>query len=247
MKKRTIIITGSSSGIGKEMARLFLKKGDNVVITSVNADRLKLAYQELGASESLHMIPGDISDRAFNIRLITEVTEKWETVDVLINNAGIFEPKPFLSVEEADLDRFLNINLKGTYFTTQAAIRVMLKQNKGHIINIGTALVEHAIGGLPASAAVVSKAGIHTLAKQLAAEFGKNNIMINTIVPGVIRTPLHEKGGIDADNLGGMHLLNRIGEAEDIAQVAYMLSNNNFITGTTINVDGGHTAGHHFA
>jgi NAD(P)-dependent dehydrogenase (short-subunit alcohol dehydrogenase family) len=246
MKQSTVVITGGSSGIGLATARLFFEKGYNVVIGAQNKERIQEAYNTIGPSERILTVQGDIADRSANLHIIDQAVERFGTVDVLINNAGVFGPKPFLDVLESELDRYLNINLKGTFFTSQAAIRVMLKQGAGRIINISTALVEHAIAGIPASAAVVSKGAIHTLTKQLAAEFGKNNIMVNTITPGIIRTPLHEKAGINADVLASLHLLDRIGEVEEVAEVAFLLANSNFITGANYNVEGGHTAGHHF-
>lgn len=148
---------------------------------------------------------------------------------------------------EAELDRFLQINLKGTFFTTQAAIPALLKNGGGSVINIGTVLVDHAIAGFPAAAPVASKGGIHALTKQLAAEFGSQNIRVNTISPGIIRSPLQAKIGVEnADALAGLHLLQRIGEGEDIAEMAYFLTQSSFITGEILNVDGGHVAGHLF-
>jgi NAD(P)-dependent dehydrogenase (short-subunit alcohol dehydrogenase family) len=158
-----------------------------------------------------------------------------------VNNAGIFETRPFLEVDEAFLDRFLNTNLKGTFFTTQAVIPQMLRQQDGVVINIGTPLVNHALGGAHTTAPLASKGAIHSLTIQLAAEFGKHNIRINTIAPGVIRTPMH---GNDADQSAGLHLLNRIGEVEDIAQMVYTVAKSKFINGAIINVDGGMAAGH---
>ena len=108
-------------------------------------------------------------------------------------------------------------------------------------------LVDHAIAGFPASAPVISKGGVHALTRQLAAEFGKDNIRVNTIAPGIIRSPLQGKIGVEnADGLAGLHLLNRIGETSDIAEMTYQLATSNFITGEIINVDGGHVAGHLF-
>ncbi|MGY0038717.1 SDR family NAD(P)-dependent oxidoreductase [Pedobacter sp. NJ-S-72] len=151
-----------------------------------------------------------------------------------------------MDVDEAHLDHFLDINLKGTYFTSQSAIKQMLKQGEGSIINIGTVLVDHAIGGFPATAPISSKGGIHALTRQLATEFGLNNIRVNAIAPGIIRSPLQDKTGVsNADSLAGLHLLNRIGETSDVARLALYLAESNFITGEIINLDGGHVAGHH--
>jgi NAD(P)-dependent dehydrogenase (short-subunit alcohol dehydrogenase family) len=246
MKTQTTIVTGASTGIGKAIAAIFLQNGYNVVINSANAENLKATFEELSQPERLAMVAGDISNSATGQSLVNTAVERFGTVDVLVNNAGIFDAKPFLDVDEAHLDRFLNINLKGTYFTSQAAIRQMLKQGEGSIINIGTVLVDHAIGGFPATAPIASKGAIHALTRQLATEFGKNNIRVNGIAPGIIRSPLQAKSGVsDADSLAGLHLLNRIGETQDVAEMALYLAGSNFVTGEIINLDGGHVAGHH--
>ena len=245
MKNKTAIITGASTGIGKEIAKYFLQRGMNVVLNSSKKENLERTFKELGSPTNAIYEVGDIGKKETGQKLVDLALEKFKSVDVLINNAGVFSPKPFLDVEENDLDLFWNVNLKGTYYTSQAAISQMVKQQSGSIINIGTVLVDHAIGGFPATAPLTSKGAIHALTRQLAAEFGKDNIKVNTIAPGIIRSPLQGKMGIeDADSLAGLHLLNRIGEASEVAEAAYYLANSDFVTGETINVAGGHTVGH---
>jgi len=245
MKNKTAIITGASTGIGKEIAKHFIERGSNVVMNSSSEENLMKAYKEFGSPSNAIYLAGDISKKETGQNLIALALKTFNSVDVLINNAGVFAPKPFLDVEENDLDLYWNVNLKGTYFTTQVAIPQMLKQGEGAIINIGTVLVDHAIDGFPATAPLTSKGAIHALTRQLAAEFGKNNIKVNTIAPGIIRSTQQAKIGIeDADSLAGLHLLNRIGEVNEIAEAAYYLATSNFVTGETINVAGGHTAGH---
>ncbi|TDP03233.1 SDR family NAD(P)-dependent oxidoreductase [Flavobacterium sp. 245] len=241
MKKQTIIVTGAASGIGKGIAKYFLDRGDNVVINSVTPASLEIAFNEFGGGDNLAMYAGDISNKQTGEQLVKIAIEKFGSVDVLVNNAGIFDSKPFLEVDEAYLDKFLTTNLKGTYFTTQAVIPQMLEQKGGVVINIGTPLVNHGLGGWPASAPVASKGAIHALTIQLAAEFGKQNIRFNTVAPGVIRTPMH---GDKADQNAGLHLLNRVGEIDDVAEMVYTVAKSNFITGSIINVDGGKGAGH---
>jgi NAD(P)-dependent dehydrogenase (short-subunit alcohol dehydrogenase family) len=241
MKKQTIIVTGASSGIGKAVAKYFLDRGDNVVINSSTAGKLEQAYEELGGGPRLAMVAGDVSRRATGEALVAEAVRKFGSADVLVNNAGIYETKPFLEVNEAYLDRFLNTNLKGTFFTTQAVVPQMLKQQGGVVINIGTPLVNHALGGAPSTAPISSKGAIHSLTLQLAAEFGDQNIRVNTIAPGVIRTPMH---GDDSDKMAGLHLVRRVGEVEDIAEMVYTIAKSKFINGAIVNVDGGMGAGH---
>lgn len=245
MKGKTVIITGASTGIGKAIARHFINKGSNVVMNSKNESNLKAAYAELGHPANAITLAGDIGKKTIGKQLIQQATEQFGQVDVLINNAGVFHPKPFLDVTDEDLDHYLSTNLKGTFYASQAAINQMLQQEGGAIINIGTVLVDHAIAGFPATAPLTSKGAIHALTRQLAAEFGKNNIRVNTIAPGIIRSPLQGKIGVDdADSLAGLHLLDRIGEPEEVAEAAYYLAFSEFITGETINVAGGHVAGH---
>ncbi|TDO83017.1 NAD(P)-dependent dehydrogenase (short-subunit alcohol dehydrogenase family) [Flavobacterium chryseum] len=241
MKKQTIIVTGAASGIGKGIAKYFLERGDNVVINSVTPASLENTFNEFGAGENLAMFAGDISNKQTGEQLVKIALEKFGSVDVLVNNAGIFDSKPFLEVDEAYLDKFLTTNLKGTYFTTQAVVPQMLKQKDGVVINIGTPLVNHGLGGWPATAPIASKGAIHAITVQLAAEFGKQNIRFNTVAPGVIRTPMH---GDKADLSAGLHLLNRVGEIDDVAEMVYTVAKSTFITGAIINVDGGKAAGH---
>ncbi|CAM1360516.1 SDR family NAD(P)-dependent oxidoreductase [Tenacibaculum xiamenense] len=245
MENKTVIITGASSGIGKEIAKYFIERRSNVVMNSSNEENLRKSYEELGAPSNAVYLAGDISKKVTSEKLVRLALKKFKSIDVLINNAGVFSPKPFLEVEEKDLEFYWNINLKGTYFASQAVIPEMIKQNNGSIINLGTVLVDHAIEGFPASAPLTSKGAIHSLTRQLATEFGKNNIKVNTIAPGIIRSPLQGKIGVEnADSLAGLHLLKRIGEAHEVAEAAYYLANSGFITGETINVAGGHTIGH---
>lgn len=241
MKKQTIIVTGASSGIGKEIARYFLQQGDNVVINAVTPDKLLQVFNDLGAGDNLAMLAGNVSDKKTGEQLVSLALERFGTIDVLVNNAGIFETRPFLEVDNAYLDRFLATNLKGTFFTTQAVIPQMLKQHDGVVINIGTPLVNKGIGGVPATAPISSKGAIHALTIQLAAEFGRDNIRVNTVAPGTIRTPMH---GDNVDDSAGLHLINRVGEAEEVAKMVYTVAKSNFITGAIINVDGGMAAGY---
>jgi NAD(P)-dependent dehydrogenase (short-subunit alcohol dehydrogenase family) len=245
----TVLITGASTGLGNEIAQAFLGKGSNVVLNSSNDKKLREAAEKLDNAEKVAFVTGDIGRKETSQKMVSLAVERFGSVNVLVNNAGVFSPKPFLEVDENELDKFLNINLKGTYFASQAVIAQMLKQGRGGaIVNVGTVLVDHAIGGFPVTAPMTSKGAIHTLTKQLAAEFGKNNIRVNTIAPGIIRTPIHARNGIeDVDSLAGLHLLNRVGEPEDIANAALYLATANFVTGQILTVDGGHGAGHHLS
>ncbi len=246
-KNETVLITGASTGIGRAVARAFLNRDYNLVLNSRDPGRLEAAYESLGRPDDAVLVAGDVSDKAVGQQMVDAALKKFGRVDVLINNAGVFSPKPFLDVEEADLDRYYAINLKGTYFASQAAIPALQAQGGGSIINIGTVLVDHAIGGFPASAAVASKGAVHALTLQLAAEFGTDNIRVNTVAPGIVRTPIHARNGIEnVDDLAGLSLLNRVGEGEEAADAVLHLATAKFTTGVVYPLDGGHSAGHHF-
>jgi NAD(P)-dependent dehydrogenase (short-subunit alcohol dehydrogenase family) len=245
MKRQTVIVTGASSGIGLAIARYFLERGDNVVINSSNAGKLQEAYFELGAGDNLARFAGDVGNKATGIALAEKAITQFGSIDVLVNNAGITDTRPFLEVDEDYLDRHIRTNLKGTLFTSQAVIPQMLKQKDGAIINIGAALVSKSISGINATAAIASKGAIHALTVQLAAEFGKFNIRTNVVAPGVIRTPMHQTEGKDTtDQSAARHLLNRVGEVEDVAEMVYLVAKSRFINGAIVNVDGGLGAGH---
>lgn len=238
----TTIVTGSSSGIGLDIARAFLRKGGNVVINGRDPGKLSRIAGELDAEARVAAVPGDIGNGETGKALVRAAVERFGRVDVLVNNAGTFEPKPFVDVTEEELDGYLNGNLRGTYLTTQAAVKQMKRQGDGGaIVNIGTVLIDHAIGGFPASAPVVSKGGIHALTNSLAAELAPDKIRVNMVAPGVVRSPLH--AGVDVDAFGGIALLGRVGEVEEISEAVLYLTEAAFVTGHILPVDGGFITG----
>jgi NAD(P)-dependent dehydrogenase (short-subunit alcohol dehydrogenase family) len=244
-QRKTAIVTGASGGIGLVVAKAFIDHDYDVVLNGTSEKKLNAVHAEIGSPEDALLVAADVGDASDRQRLIDATLARFGRIDVLVNNAGLFEPRPFLDVDEPYLDRFLTVNLKGTFFLTQAAIPHLKKVGGGSIINIGTVLVDHAIAGVPTTAPIASKGAIHALTGQLAAEFGKDNIRVNTIAPGIIRTRIHARNGVeDVDSLGGLHLLGRIGEPEEIANAALLLASSEFVTGTILKVDGGHVAGH---
>ncbi|MGE7385627.1 SDR family NAD(P)-dependent oxidoreductase [Streptomyces sp. NPDC004126] len=240
--RRTALITGSSSGIGLDIARAFLADGANVVLNGRDADRLAKAAADLGHPARTAWAAGSIAAPETGELLVRTALERFGRIDVLVNNAGVFASKPFTEVTEEDLDVFLTGNLKGTYLTTQAVVRALRAQGTGgSVVNIGTTLVDHAIAGFPASAPVVSKAGVHALTTSLAAELAADGIRVNLVAAGIVRTPLHS--GADVDSYGGLALLDRVGEVAEISEAVLYLADASFVTGHALRVDGGHVTG----
>lgn len=240
-KTTTALITGASSGIGLDVARGFLDRGSNVVLNARNIEKLTTAVETLGVANRIALVAGDIGDKDTGSKMVNAAVEQFGSTDVLVNNAGIFGLKPFLENTEEDLDRYIRINLKGTYFITQAAVRQMKEQGGGAIVNIGTVLINHSSASIPASAALITKGGVHALTTSLASELASDNIRVNAVAPGVIRTPIY--GDADVDAFGGLALLNRVGEVKEITEAVIHLATAGFTTGVILPVDGGYVYG----
>ncbi len=237
----TVLITGASSGIGLDVALKFLERGDRVVLNARNGEKLAAAAESLGDQSRIALVPGDIGDKRTGEKMVEEAVKRFGSVDILVNNAGIFGLKPFLDSTEEDLDRYIHVNLKGTYFVTQAAVRQMKKQGGGSIVNVGTVQLMHSMSGIPASAAVVTKATLHALTTSLSSELAADNIRVNTVAPGIIRTPIY--GDADVDAFGAIALMNRVGEVEETTDAIIHLATAGFTTGVILPVDGGYVSG----
>ena len=187
-------------------------------------------------------VAGDIADPATAERVIREGVARFGRIDSLINNAGIFVAKPFTSYTHEDYVNVLAVNLNGFFYITQLAITEMLKQGAGHIVNITTSLVDHAIDGVPSVLASLTKGGLNSATKSLAIEYAKRGIRVNAVSPGIIKTPMHGEETHAA--LGSLHPVGHMGEARDIAQAIVYLESAGFVTGEILHVDGGQSAGH---
>lgn len=238
----TTIVTGSTSGIGRAVASALLARGRNVVLNGRDPERVAAVADELGAPDRVAFAAGSIGEVATGEALVEVALERFGRVDALVNNAGTFNPRPFVDVSEAELDGFLGGNLRGTYLTSQAVVKQLKRQDEGGaIVNIGTVLIDHAVGGFPASAPLVSKGGVHALTVSLAAELAADGIRVNAVAPGIVRTPLHDAGQVDS--LGKLALQDRIAEPEEIAEAVLFLLTAGFVTGHILPVDGGYVIG----
>jgi len=250
LKNKTIIITGASSGIGKALTSSFLKEGANVVINARTKSTLEQVLDENEKfSSQITSVQGDIGLKETGKALAAKAISSFGTIDVLVNNAGTFIPKPFLDETEESIDAYFSTAVKGAFFAAQSVIPTMIEKNDGSIINIGSMWVEHPLIQTPCSASQVAKAGLHTLTKHLAIEFAQNNIRVNTIAPAIIETPLYDDLMKKEQllKLASLHPLNKLGTVSDISTWVKHLAGNGsrFVTGQTFFIDGGITAGAH--
>lgn len=232
--KKVIVITGASQGLGAGIAKVFRDLDYRVVATSRSI--------KPSTDPDILTVAGDISDPAVAQQVISETIARFGRIDTLVNNAGIFIAKPFTSYSAEDYANVLAVNLNGFFYISQLAITEMEKQGKGHIVNITTSLVDHAIDGVPSVLASLTKGGLNAATKSLAIEYAKRGIRVNAVSPGIIKTPMHGEETHDA--LGSLHPIGHMGEISDIAQAVVYLESANFVTGEILHVDGGQSAGH---
>ena len=232
--RKVAIVTGASQGIGHAAASAYRDRGYRVVATSRSIAP--------SASDDRLAIAGDIGDPETGPRIVAEAIRHFGRVDTLVNNAGIFVASPFTRYTADQYMQVLATNLNGFFFTTQAAMAAMEKQGGGHVVSITTALVAHPLSAVPAVLASLTKGGIDAATRGLATEYATRGIRVNAVAPGVIKTPMHppETHGF----LAALHPVGRMGEIADIVNAILYLEEAQFVTGETIRVDGGQSAGH---
>src|SRR5277367_5226694 len=206
--KKTAIVTGASGGIGSGLVEAFLKHGYNVVATSLNASR------SLDPSPSLIPVDGDIGKQETAAKSVEAAIQRFGTIDVLVNNAGIMRTKPFTDFTAEDFHALVSINLLGFFFMTQLAVKQMLRQKSGSVVSVTAALADQPIAGLDASVSMMTKGGLNTVTRSLAIEYAKEGIRFNAVAPGVVDTPLHKDGS--NDSLKARQPMGRIAEVKDI-------------------------------
>ena len=242
LEGKVAIVTGASRGIGKAIAQEFIAQGAKVAFTyRSSAEAAAALEQELSAGGGT--VKGFQSDAASMTdaeRLVGEVVDAFGTVDIVINNAGITDDTLLMRMTEEQWDRVISVNLKSCFNLTKAVMRTMLKARAGSIVNISSVVGVQGNAGQANYAA--SKAGILGFTKSVALELGSRNIRCNAIAPGFIETEMTAK--LDADTVQGWRdaiPLKRGGTPEDVANLCVFLASDMsaYITGQTLNVDGG--------
>lgn len=234
---QTAVITGASSGIGLGLTKGFLAAGFNVVANS----RQVTGAGTLTPSKHLVLVDGDVGEPATARNLISRAEQHFGGVDVLVNNAGIFVPKPFDQYTPEEFQRVVSTNLAGFFYVSQAAVRRMLQNGGGQIINISTTLAQQPVAGVSAALTSLTKGGLDSVTRGLAIEYAARGIRVNAIAPGIVDTPMHQPE--HHESLKRLHPIQRLATVEEIVEAALFLVRAPFITGEVLCVDGGAHAG----
>ena len=233
-EQKVAVITGASQGIGAALVKAYFDRNYRVVATARSV--------KPSSNADILVVPGDIADRKTAERAISEGLSRFGRIDTVVNNAGIFIAKPFTQYTEADFALILNVNIAGFFHITQLAMAEMEKQGSGHVVQITTSLVDHAIAGVPSVLASLTKGGLNAATKSLAIEYAKHNIRVNAVALGIIKTPMHPVE--THTQLGALHPVGHMGEISDIVDAILYLETAGFVTGEILHVDGGQSAGH---
>jgi NAD(P)-dependent dehydrogenase (short-subunit alcohol dehydrogenase family) len=242
MNKQTVIVTGASSGIGLAIAKAYLEQGFNVVGIARGRERLEAARRELGAPEKFFLgVEGDIGQPETAKKLFAAAITRFGKVDVLVNNAGFFNAKPFVDYSPEEIDAMVSTNLNGYVYAAQEAARHMIPQKEGRIINITASIAEQPLSNVPAALPILIKGGMNHLTKALALELAPHNIRVVAVAPGIIDTPMYqaEMHGF----LKTLSPLGLIGTTKDVTDAVLYFTRASFATGVVLTVDGGMTTG----
>ena len=229
---KTAVVTGASRGIGAGLVEAFLKRGYNVVANSRNIAKAN----PFGTAANVALVDGDIGHPGTAATIVDTAVSRFGRIDVLINNAGAFIPKPFTEYTTEDFNTLVSTTLAGFLYVSQLTVKQMLRQKSGCIINVSTTLVDQPIAGLGAAAQIMVKGALHAVTRALAIEYAKEGIRVNTIAPGVINTPMHKPE--THDFLKGLHPFGRIGEVQEVVEAALYLAEAAFTSGEILHVDG---------
>lgn len=239
-KNKVIVVTGGSRGIGAEIVKLLANEKYNVILNYNNSkNQAEIIKQEiLKKGRNIDIVKADISKKEEATELINYAINKFGKIDVLINNAGISKEGLFTEITENEWNEIINVNLNSAFYCTQQALKYMIPNKSGCIINISSIWGE--TGASYEVAYSTTKAAINGMTKALAKEVGLSNIRVNAIAPGIINTDMNK--GLNIDELNEIKEqipLNKIGKSIDIAKCAKWLIEDEYTTGQIISINGG--------
>ncbi|MBW4518846.1 MAG: SDR family oxidoreductase [Scytolyngbya sp. HA4215-MV1] len=233
-EQKVAVVTGASQGIGATLVKAYRDRHYRVIAISRSI--------QPSDDDAVIAVSGDIADRKTAERAIVEGVTRFGRIDTLINNAGIFTAKPFTEYTEADYAANLGTNVTGFFHITQLAIAEMEKQGSGHVVQVSTSLVDHAIAGVPSVLASLTKGGLNAATKSLAIEYARRGIRVNAVALGIIKSPMHP---VETHaQLDALHPIGHMGEMSDVVDAILYLESASFVTGEILHVDGGQSAGH---
>jgi len=231
---RTDIVTGASQGIGAGVVKRFIERGFNIV---ANSQRVTQST-EVAASDRVALVEGDIGDQVTGAEIVETALARFQSIDVLVNNAGIFFTKPFTEYTAEDFKLLVSTNLGGFLYVTQLSVKQMLAQKTGgSIVTITAALARNPIRGVPAAVPMITKGGLETITQHLAMEYAKDGIRVNAVAPGAVYTPMHKN--TPKEVMESLSPRGRVSTVKDITDAVLYLTDAAMVTGHTLFVDGG--------
>jgi len=234
LNRKTVVVTGASRGIGAGIVKAFVERGFNVVANS----RKVTQSTEVAASNYVALVDGHIGEPATAATIVETALARFKSIDVLVNNAGIFFTKSFTDYTADDFKSLVSTNLEGFLYITQLAIKQMLAQKTGgSIVTITAALARNPIRGVTASVPMITKGALETITQHLAMEYAKDRIRVNAVAPGVVDTPLHRE--TPRNVMASLSPMGRVSTVKDIVDAVLYLTDAAMVTGDTIYVDGG--------
>ena len=236
-EKQVAIVTGASSGIGLGITQALLEHGYRVVANSRTISKSK----DLKSSADLVLVDGDIGKKETAIKVVEVAVKYFDRIDLLVNNAGIYLPKPFTEYTPEDFAMMIGTNIAGYFFVTQQVVAQMRKQKSGHIVGISTALTDQPLAGAPISLPVLTKSTIPAFGRALAMEYVADGIRVNTISPGAVDTPMHVND--DHELLKKLSPIPRLVQISEIVDALLYLQSAPMVNGENIRIDGGAHAG----
>jgi NAD(P)-dependent dehydrogenase (short-subunit alcohol dehydrogenase family) len=233
-ERKVALVTGASQGIGAGIVKAFVERGFNVVANSRKATE----STEVAASDRVALVDGHVGEPATAARIVEAALSRFRSVDVLVNNAGIFFTKPFTDYTADDFRSLVSTNLGGFLFLTQLAVKQMLAQKTGgSVVTITAALARNPIRGVTAAVPMITKGGLETATRQLAMEYAGDGIRVNAVAPGVVDTPLHRD--TPRAVMEGLSPMGRPSTVRDVTEAVLYLTDAATVTGQTLYVDGG--------